>query len=268
VTLDLAALTATWPVGSSAVAVVTARSTTTSTGDGVCYPWASVTKIATALTVLDAAADGVVDLGDQVGPPGSTLAHVLAHAAGLGASEGQQLSPVGTRRTYCNHGYELAAGHVARAAGRPFEVELTERVLAPIGMSATVLSGSPAHGLIGPIEDLARLGAELLAPRVLQPEIVTQASTVAFPGLSGVLPGYGRQDHNDWGLGCEIRGHKRPHWTAAENSPATFGHFGQSGSFVWVDRAAGLACASLADTPFGPWAVAAWPVLSSAVLAG
>jgi CubicO group peptidase (beta-lactamase class C family) len=65
----------------------------------------------------------------------------------------------------------------------------------------------------------------------------------------------------------EIRGHKQPHWTGTLNSPRTFGHFGQSGSFFWVDPDAGLACAGLADRPFGPWAIEAWPVLSDAVLA-
>ena len=89
---------------------------------------------------------------------------------------------------------------------------------------------------------------------------------VAFPGLDGVLPGFGRQQPNDWGLGCEIRDHKAPHWTAPDNSPATFGHFGQSGSFLWVDPAAQLACVSLSDTAFGPWAADRWPRLSAAVL--
>ena len=42
---------------------------------------------------------------------------------------------------------------------------------------------------------------------------------VAFPGLRGVLPGFGLQDPNDWGLGLEIRGRKAPHWTGARNSP-------------------------------------------------
>ena len=99
------------------------------------------------------------------------------------------------------------------------------------------------------------------------PEVVRLASTVAFPGLSGVVPGFGKQQHNDWGLGCEIRDHKRPHWTAPENSPGTFGHFGQSGSFLWVDREAELACLSLCDTAFGPWAAQVWPRLASRVLA-
>ena len=56
-----------------------------------------------------------------------------------------------------------------------------------------------------------------------------------FPGLVGVLPGFGRMDPNDWGLGFELRDAKSPHWTGARNSPRTFGHFGGSGTFLWVD---------------------------------
>jgi CubicO group peptidase (beta-lactamase class C family) len=133
-------------------------------------------------------------------------------------------------------------------------------------MADTSLVGPPAHGAQGSIENLATLAWELLRPRLLMPEVVRLASTVSFPGLSGVLPGFGKQPSNDWGLGCEIRDHKSPHWTAPENSPATFGHFGQSGSFLWVDREADLACVSLCDTAFGPWAAQVWPRLSSRVL--
>jgi CubicO group peptidase (beta-lactamase class C family) len=90
---------------------------------------------------------------------------------------------------------------------------------------------------------------------------------VHFPGLAGVLPGFQRFDPCDWGLGVEIRGSKQPHWTGPANSPATFGHFGRSGSFLWVDPVAGRACVGLADRPFGPWAARAWPVLADAVVA-
>ena len=65
--------------------------------------------------------------------------------------------------------------------------------------------------------------------------------TVQFPGLVGVLPGFGRQEPNDWGLGFELRDGKSPHWTGSRNSPRTFGHFGRSGTFLWVDPEAGLA---------------------------
>jgi CubicO group peptidase (beta-lactamase class C family) len=94
-----------------------------------------------------------------------------------------------------------------------------------------------------------------------------RATGVAFPGLVGVLPGFGHQDPNDWGLGVEVRGRKSPHWTATTGSPRTFGHFGRAGGFVWVDPDAGLACCGLTDRPFGPWAAEAWPRLGDAVLA-
>ena len=134
-------------------------------------------------------------------------------------------------------------------------------------MAATELDGSPASGAIGPLVDLLSLGRELLAPTLIAAATMAEATSVAFPHLAGVLPGFGRQDPNDWGLGLELRDHKRPHWTGPANSPRTFGHFGQSGAFLWVDPAAGLACASLADRDFGPWAAEAWPRLSDAVLA-
>jgi CubicO group peptidase (beta-lactamase class C family) len=82
-----------------------------------------------------------------------------------------------------------------------------------------------------------------------------------------VLPGFGRQSPCDWGLGLELKDAKSPHWTGEHNAPSTFGHFGQSGAFVWVDPVAGLACAAVTDRPFGAWAVGAWPAFADAVLA-
>jgi CubicO group peptidase (beta-lactamase class C family) len=102
---------------------------------------------------------------------------------------------------------------------------------------------------------------------VLHRTTLTQATTVAFPGLTGVLPGYGHQRPNDWGLGFELRDHKSPHWTGTRNSPRTYGHFGQSGTFLWVDPDAGAACVCLTDRDFGPWAVEAWTPFTDGVLA-
>jgi CubicO group peptidase (beta-lactamase class C family) len=208
----------------------------------------------------------VVNLDDEAGPPGSTLLHLLSHASGLSPDSDRVMANQGTRRIYSNHGIEVAAAHLEAAGDPRFHDHLEERVLGLLDMTGTKLDGSPAHGMEGPIEDLATLAHELLRPRLLMPEVVALASTVAFPGLSGVLPGFGKHQHNDWGLGCEIRDHKSPHWTAPENSPETFGHFGQSGSFMWVDRSAGMACVSLCDTAFGPWAAQVWPRLSGRLL--
>jgi CubicO group peptidase (beta-lactamase class C family) len=177
------------------------------------------------------------------------------------------LAPPATRRIYSNAGYEVLAGVVAEAAGLPFTTYLDEAVLKPLDLPDTTLEGSPAAGAAGPAADLLRLGRELLAPTVVAPATLAEATAVAFPGLVGVLPGFGRQDPNDWGLGPELRGHKAPHWTGSRNSPRSFGHFGQAGGFLWVDPEAGLACACLTDRPFGPWAAEAWPALADEVLA-
>jgi CubicO group peptidase (beta-lactamase class C family) len=120
--------------------------------------------------------------------------------------------------------------------------------------------------MTGPLVDLAWLGRELLRPTLLKSATLATAVTVAFPGLAGVLPGLGRYDPLDWGLGFELRDAKAPHWTGRTNSPETFGHFGASGTFLWVDPIADLALACLTDRPFGPWALEAWPALSDAVL--
>jgi CubicO group peptidase (beta-lactamase class C family) len=118
------------------------------------------------------------------------------------------------------------------------------------------------------VGDLARVAAELLAPgTVVHPTTVAALATVQFQGLSGVVPGFGRQATNDWGLGFEIRDSKSPHWTGAANSPATYGHFGRSGTFLWVDPVARLGLVVLTDTEFEQWAKDAWPPLADAVLA-
>jgi len=230
------------------------------------FGWASVTKLLVCLASLVALEEASVTLDDPAGPPEATLAHLLAHASGLPFEGSQPVSRPGTRRIYSNTGIEVAAAHLEDRTGIPFADYLGSGVLGPLGMEETVLDGSPAHGASSPLNDLLRLAGEFLVPSLVSPETMRRATTVAYPGLVGVLPGFGRQDPCDWGLGPEIRGQKSPHWTGKLNSPATFGHFGQSGSLLWVDPAVDLALVALSSTPFGPWAKEAWPLLSDAVL--
>jgi CubicO group peptidase (beta-lactamase class C family) len=256
-----------WPVERPAVAVVRAGVQIAVRGDeSRSYEWKSVTKLATALAALVAAEEGIVELDEPAGPEGSTVRHLLAHASGLPLDAGAPIAKPGTRRIYSNTGFELLGEVVAERAEMPFERYLAEAVLQPAGIDAE-LRGSPAAGLIGPIGGLAALASELLEPQVVAAETLTEATEVAFLGLAGVLPGFGRMDPNDWGLGFELRNAKSPHWTGGQNSPRTFGHFGQSGSFLWVDPEAAAACVCLTDTQFGDWAREAWPRLSDAVLA-
>jgi len=235
------------------------------------YPWASVTKPATALAVLVAVEEGTLGLDSPAGPPGSTVRHLLAHASGLGPEPGPPVAPPGARRIYSNAGYLTVAASLESASGMAFADYLAEGVLEPLGMSGTALvdtsAGAPAAGLAGPLTDLLALAREWARPTLVSPTTWRQATSVQFDGLAGVLPGFGPFAPCDWGLGVELRGGKRPHWTGPSNSPATYGHFGQSGSFLWVDPVAGALCCGLADRPFGPWAARAWPALAEAVLA-
>jgi CubicO group peptidase (beta-lactamase class C family) len=229
-------------------------------------PWASVTKILTGLAVLVALEEGTVDLEEGAGPPGATLRHLLAHASGLPLDGEDPLTQPGLRRMYSNTGIELAARLLEERAEMPFADYFGQAVVAPLGLAGR-LAGSPAHGYRGPLDDLLALGRELLAPTLVARETLEEAATVQFPGLSGVLPGLGRMEPNDWGLSFELRDAKSPHWTGSRNSERTFGHFGASGTFLWVDPAAGAACGVLTDRRFGGWAREAWPSLSDAVLA-
>ena len=255
-----------WPVGLAAAGVVTADETTGTHGDvRATFPWASVTKLLTTLAALVAAEEGVLELDEPAGPPGSTVRHLLAHASGLPPEGNAPIAKPGTRRIYSNAGFEVLAEVVAGRAEMPFPHYLRQAVIEPLGLSAS-LDGSPASGVNGSLDDLLALGRELLAPRLIAPETLAEATAVAFPALAGVLPGFGRMDPNDWGLGFELRDEKRPHWTGERNSPRTFGHFGQSGSFLWIDPIAEVACGCLCDRDFGDWAKEAWPRLSDAVL--
>jgi CubicO group peptidase (beta-lactamase class C family) len=229
------------------------------------YRWASITKPVTALAALVAAEEGTIDLDEPAGPPGSTMRHLLSHASGLPFDEGPPIAKPGTRRIYSNQGIDVAAERVAANAGMPFAEYLAEAVLEPLGMGAA-LEGPPSSGLHGSLDDLVLLGNELLRPTLIAPETLAEATSVQFPGLAGVIPDLGRFDPNDWGLGFELKGAKHPHFSGTLTSPRTFGHWGGSGSFLWVDPERSLALGVLTDLEFGDWAKEAWPVLSDAVV--
>jgi CubicO group peptidase (beta-lactamase class C family) len=231
----------------------------------VALRWASVTKLLTGTAALVAFEEGIVDLDEPAGPDGSTLRHLLAHASGLPLDEGPPLMPPGTRRSYSNYGIELAAERIGERAEMPFDEYLRASVLAPLELAGS-LDGSPASGYSGPLDDLLKLGRELLAPTLVDRETLDEAASVQFPGLAGVLPGWGRMEPNDWGLTFELRDDKSPHWTSAHSSPRTFGHFGRDGTFLWVDPDAGLACGVLTDRAFGDWAREAWPRFNDLVV--
>jgi CubicO group peptidase (beta-lactamase class C family) len=256
-----------WPADHVAVGLASVRGALATHGDVAReFRWASVTKPVTALACLVAAEEGAIDLDGPAGPPGATFRHLLAHASGLPLEGASPIARPGERRIYSDRGFDVIGAELAAEAEMPFADYLAAAVLEPLGLGARY-QGRPGSGVHGSLEDLLAVGRELLAPRLVSAETLAEATSVQFRGLIGVLPGFGRQEPNDWGLGLELRDGKSPHWTGARNSPRTFGHFGRSGTFLWVDPEPGVALACLTDLDFGDWATEAWPSLSDAVLA-
>lgn len=254
-----------WPAAASAVVVrlVDGRAEPIATAGEmtVVREWASVSKMVVAWAAALAVDRGERRYEDVVESSGATLAHLLAHASGLGAEETDPVRAVGTRRIYSNVGVDRAFAHVS--GGTPAAEWLAERIFVPWGLTSCELRGRPSSGVRGSTEDMARLAVAWLRAdgfstatrdRVLQPFL---------PELTGIVPGFGRFTPCAWGLGPELRDSKQ-HWMGAWPA-SSFGHFGQSGALVLANCDLGVAVVATSDAPFGPWAVELWPRWTSRI---
>jgi CubicO group peptidase (beta-lactamase class C family) len=259
-----------WPIESAAAAVVTPSGVAADYGDTTKrFVLASVTKPLVARAAQIAIEEGVVELDTAAGPPGSTVRHLLAHATGYAMNSAELIAKPGQRRVYSNYGFRVLAETIEQASGIEFGEYLTEAVFEPLGMTDTALEGGTAaagFGATSTVADLTAFAGDLLRPATVSSQMHAAATEVQFPGLSGILPGFGSQRPNDWGLGFEIRDAKSPHWTGSSNSGRTYGHFGQSGTFLWVDPDVDLALVVLTDRTFGEWTYPLWPAISDEVL--
>ena len=220
-----------WPAHNVAAGVVNGANTSTTGDVHRVFELASVTKPIVAYGVLVAVEEGVFDLDTPLGPAGSTVRHLLAHASGVGFASREPERAPGERRIYSSAGFEILADAIGEESGIDFPDYLREAVFDPLGMRDTNLYGS------------------------------ADAASVQFPELSGIVPGYGMFKPCPWGLGFEVKGSKgasREHWTGTLLPPDTIGHFGQSGTFLWVHRPSMRAMAVLTDYAFGTWAKPLW----------
>ncbi len=255
-----------WDADFAAAGVVRADGTAAIHGDqDRSVAVASITKLVTAWATLLAVEEGATSLSTPVGPPGSTVGHLLCHAGGYDFDTPTVLAAPGSRRIYSNTGYEVLAAHVTTATGIAFADYVSEGVLEPLAMSSSELRGSAAKDMHSSVADLLSFAAETRSPTLLHPSTVAEALSPQLPDLDGVVPGWGQQRPCWWGLGPELRGTKSPHWTGSSAPGLTYGHFGGSGTFLWVDPLAELTCVVLTDRRFGPWALDAWPAFSDAV---
>jgi len=267
VDVDSLELIDSWPVPTAGAAVISADGTVLGKRGEIDQPFAlaSVSKPIAAYAALVAIEEEAVTLDTPVAVLGARVRHLLSHSSGVAFESLTKVAEPGERRVYSNAGFELLAQTIAEATDIPFAQYVQEAVTDPLGMTATDTDGAAA-GMSSSVADLIRFAAELQRPALIDPTTLAAATQPIFPSLDGVLPGFGVQRPNPWGLGFEIRGEKSPHWTGANNSPRTFGHFGQAGTFIWIDPQAQVGVVALTDRNFGKWAAEAWPVFSDAIL--
>jgi CubicO group peptidase (beta-lactamase class C family) len=254
-----------WPVEHAAAGVVDQAGVASTRGDpSRVVRLASVSKPVAALATMIAAEEGVIDLDEPAGPPGSTVRHLLAHTSGLPFEGHEPIARPGQRRIYSNEAFRVLAAHVSRLAEMPFADYVREAVCVPLEIGLDP-AGDPGSGMHASLDDVLAIGRELLSPRLVAAETRDEMIGIQFRGLSGVLPDHGRFDPLDWGLGVQLNT-VPPSWMGLRASSRTFGHFGGTGTFLWVDPEAHVVCAVLTSRDFDEWAKEAWPRLSDAVL--
>ena len=238
---------------------------------GKVYPWMSVTKLVTSRTILGAVENGILDLDEPLtrlpgvaDPRPVTVADLLSHRSGLDHEKRAFTRASQTRRVYSNSGYEILGDLLSERSGVPFATWVAEMVFSPLRIKRK-MRGSPAWGMHGSLRELLTFAYEAACPRFLSPKLFSAWSTSDEMQLPGVVPGYGFHRDNAWGLGCEIHAGKDPHWTLPGSSAQTYGHFGQSGSFLWIDPACQLGAVFLGQEPFGALHKRLWVQLNRAL---
>ncbi len=256
-----------WPVDAAAAAWIAPDNSITTYGDtSRPFPLASITKLLTAMALLVAHEEGTLDLDEPLTAEGATTSDLLAHCSGMAPDSTQMLAAPRCRRIYSTAAYDVLAQHLAERAEMSFAEYVSEAVLSPLGMTAHQFEGSAGAAEVASVDDLSEVTRAWREPILVDHSTLTRAITVHCPHLEGALPGFGRQTPNPWCLGPEKRGSKTPHWTGSLNSEETYGHFGQTGTMLWIDPVTDHTLIALTDKPFGLWAATAWPVLSDAVL--
>jgi CubicO group peptidase (beta-lactamase class C family) len=215
-------------------------------------------------------------------------------------------SAPGDELRYSNAGYGVLARLTKQISGQRFWQTAENRVLEPLGIRdivadpAAVALERVAHladtshpdtdiesynsaywrglalpwgGLFGTPREAVRFAAAFLpsGERFLSEaatSLMITDQTMGVPG--GVESAKVRWDPGRWGLGWEVKGEKRRHWTGDFTSPRTFCHFGHAGTLLWGDPERDIALAVFANrtvTHMWGFIIPRWSRLSNAIVA-
>ena len=198
------------------------------------------------------------------------MRHLLAHTAGYSMTSAKVISRAGYPSDLLQPRVPVLAEALERASGIEFDAYLAEAVFEPLGMADTVLDGGaprrPASGRRRRSPTLwlrrrpaaARDGVRADARRGHRP--------CSSPGCTGCCPVSVCNGRTTGAWGSRSGAASPRTGRARRTRPRTYGHFGQSGTFLWVDPVADLALVVLTDRKFEEWAYPLWPALSDEVL--
>lgn len=216
------------------------------------------------------------------------------------------VSAPGAELRYSNAGFAVLSRLAEQVSGQPFWQLTHESVLGPLGLREIVNNphgatlnrvatmrdsghagtdietynsaywrglALPWGGLFGTASDAARFAGSFLGDgsAALSPAAVRQMTidqTMGVPG--GVESARARWNPGRWGLGWEVKGEKRRHWTGELTSPRTFCHFGHAGTLLWADPEYDVALAVFANRAvphMWSFILTNWARLSNAVIA-
>ena len=119
-------------------------------------------------------------------------------------------------------------------------------------MTGTTLIERPSEGSTGRSRISSRSLWECLQPRVVPALRSSLPRRSPLPGYRAWFPVSGASIHATGVSDSRSTAPRRRTGWRERNSPATFGHFGGAGTFLWVDPVADLALVVLTDREFGP----------------
>lgn len=214
----------------------------------------------------------------------------------------------GEQVRYSNAGFAVLSRLVEVATGEPFWTAARRLILDPLDCPDIVANPGPERAeRVVRLEDVTHVGTPLETYNgAYWRELAlpwgglfgTPALVVRFAGFfldrSGGLPVLSAAsrlamttDHANgvpggvdsakvqwrvahWGLGWEVKGSKRRHWTGDLTSPRTFCHWGHAGTLVWADPDYDVALAIFGNRTVAhlwPFVPPRWARLSNAVVA-
>ena len=169
--------------------------------------WASVTKLLTGLRRArrGRGGDGRPRRAGRAGRARRCGTCSRTHP-GWGPDGRPPDGPPGARRIYSERRHRAGG----RARGRseaemPFADYLPTAVLEPLGLRGLAAQLAGVGATAARSTTRSRSPASCWHRRCVAAETLAEATKVQFPGLDGVLPGWGRMEPNDWGLAFELR---------------------------------------------------------------